>query len=99
MPLEASLNICMAVSMSVLRRIRNNIHVYCECLEVMVIFNWNLFFTPFRPEGTPFEDGKQQISVFSVILVNIVSIDIISALILCRLEQSEQAKSAGSRSS
>lgn len=39
------------------------------------IMQWNAVI--FGPEGTPFEDGKQHASVFSVTLVNIVSINVI----------------------
>lgn len=43
----------------------------------MIVFNWSLFLKPFRPEGTPFEDGKPLTFISSVILVNIDSINIV----------------------
>lgn len=43
----------------------------------MIIFNWSLFLKPFRPEGTPFEDGKPLTFIFSVILINIAGMNIV----------------------
>lgn len=40
----------------------------------MIVIN-QFIFKPFRPEGTPFEDGKQLTSVPSIILVNIASVN------------------------
>uniref|UniRef100_A0A493T6S3 Ubiquitin conjugating enzyme E2 B n=1 Tax=Anas platyrhynchos platyrhynchos TaxID=8840 RepID=A0A493T6S3_ANAPP len=46
----------MIASTSIMKRMRKKIYIYCACLEVMIIIN-QFIFKPFRPEGTPFEDG------------------------------------------
>lgn len=74
MPPDVSLNIYVIASTSILKRMRKKICIYCACLEVMIIIN-QFIFKPFRPEGTPFEDGKQLTSVPSIILVNIASVN------------------------
>lgn len=46
----------------------------------MIISNWSLFLKPFRPEGTPFEDGKLLTFVSFVMLINVAGTNIVLLL-------------------